>query len=103
MFSMVTKNPHSIYPNQDAVRTEFQNILFSMFGLVTHAPVFKDYIFQGLKEFHQDNVFFLEIRTRLSPVSQLPHFRFPSPLPWLDFQFLSGSWEGAHRMGHSCV
>ncbi|XP_046315823.1 adenosine deaminase 2 isoform X1 [Marmota monax] len=70
-FTMVTKNPEKIYPNEDALRTKFQNIFLSISGLVRHAPVFKDYIFQGLKEFHADNVFFLEIRTMLWPVYEL--------------------------------
>ncbi|EHB12434.1 Adenosine deaminase CECR1 [Heterocephalus glaber] len=71
VFSLVTKNPERTYSSQDALRTKLQRIFMSISGLVLHAPVFKDYIFQALKEFYQDKVLFLEIRTRLMPVYEL--------------------------------
>lgn len=66
----MTGNPEAAYPNQDVLWSKFQTIFFTISGLISYAPVFRDYIFQGLQEFYQDNVFYLELRALLLPVSR---------------------------------
>ncbi|KAF5919409.1 hypothetical protein HPG69_009890 [Diceros bicornis minor] len=80
-FTLMTENPEVTYANQNIVWSKFGTIFFMIAGLVHYAPVFRDYIFQGLEEFYQDNVFYLELRALLLPVSPLS-----CPLLWLDFQ-----------------
>ncbi|XP_045056497.2 adenosine deaminase 2 isoform X4 [Desmodus rotundus] len=70
-FTLVTGNPEAAYPNQDVLWSKFQTIFFTISGLISYAPVFRDYIFQGLQEFYQDNVFYLELRALLLPVYEL--------------------------------
>ncbi|KAB0399443.1 hypothetical protein E2I00_014024, partial [Balaenoptera physalus] len=70
-FTLMTENPQATYANQDAVWAKFETIFFSIAGLVSYAPVFRDYISQGLEEFYQDNVLYLELRAMLYPVSTL--------------------------------
>lgn len=65
----MTKNPEVTYANQDIVWSKFETIFITISGLVNYAPVFRDYVFQGLEEFYQDNVFYLELRAMLFPVS----------------------------------
>ncbi|XP_060162628.1 adenosine deaminase 2 isoform X1 [Globicephala melas] len=70
-FTLVTENPQATYANQDAVWAKFETIFFAIAGLVSYAPVFRDYISQGLEEFYQDNVLYLELRAMLYPVYEL--------------------------------
>ncbi|XP_024588949.1 adenosine deaminase 2 isoform X3 [Neophocaena asiaeorientalis asiaeorientalis] len=70
-FTLVTENPQATYANQDAVWAKFETIFFAISGLVSYAPVFRDYISQGLEEFYQDNVLYLELRAMLYPVYEL--------------------------------
>ncbi|XP_036913958.1 adenosine deaminase 2 [Sturnira hondurensis] len=70
-FTLVTENPEETYPNRDVLWSKFQTIFFSISGLVSYAPVFKDYVFQGLQEFCRDNVLYLELRAMLLPVYEL--------------------------------
>lgn len=67
----MTENPHVTYTDQDAIWAKFKTIFFVMGDLVRYAPVFRDYLSQGLEEFYQDNVLYLEIRASLYPVSNL--------------------------------
>lgn len=68
-FTLMTENPEVDYANQNIVWSKFQSIFFTISGLVHYAPVFRDYIFQALEEFYQDNVLYLELRAMLLPVS----------------------------------
>ncbi|XP_036788380.2 adenosine deaminase 2 isoform X4 [Manis pentadactyla] len=69
-FTLVTENPEVTYTNQDIVWSKFETIFLSISGLVHYAPVFRDYIFQSLEEFYQDNVLYLELRAMLYPVGR---------------------------------
>lgn len=66
--TLVTENPDSEYPNQDVVWKRFEQAFVVVYGLVTYAPVFKDYFYQGLREFYTDNIMYLEIRALLPQV-----------------------------------
>nr|XP_058937392.1 adenosine deaminase 2 [Kogia breviceps] len=70
-FTLMTENPDATYANQDMVWAKFNTIFVAIGGLVSYAPVFRDYISRGLEEFYQDNVLYLELRTTLYPVSTL--------------------------------
>ncbi|XP_004007020.4 adenosine deaminase 2 isoform X2 [Ovis aries] len=70
-FTLMTENPHVTYADQDAIWAKFKTIFFVLRGLVSYAPVFRDYLSQGLEEFYQDNVLYLEIRASLYPVYEL--------------------------------
>ncbi|XP_025317391.1 adenosine deaminase 2 isoform X3 [Canis lupus dingo] len=67
-FTLMTENPEVAYANQAIVWSKFQSIFFTISGLVYYAPVFRDYVFQALEEFYQDNVLYLELRAMLFPV-----------------------------------
>ncbi|XP_073078877.1 adenosine deaminase 2 isoform X2 [Manis javanica] len=69
--TLVTENPEATYTNQDIVWSKFETIFLSVSGLVHYAPVFRDYIFQSLEEFYQDNVLYLELRVMLYLVYEL--------------------------------
>ncbi|XP_054656910.1 adenosine deaminase 2-A isoform X3 [Dunckerocampus dactyliophorus] len=69
--TLITEDPDGEYPNQDAVWEKFEKAFIATAGLVSHAPVLRDYIFQGLQELHQDNVMYLELRSGLSRAYEL--------------------------------
>lgn len=64
-------DPEKAYPNQDAVWARFEQAFLALWGLVTYAPVFREYYYQGLSEFYQDNVMYLEVRALLPEVYEL--------------------------------
>lgn len=63
-----TQDPDLVYPNQDVVWERFEQAFLAMWGLVTYAPVFRDYYYRGLREFYLDNVMYLELRALLPEV-----------------------------------
>lgn len=46
----------------------FENSLIAISGIISYAPVFTDYFYQGLVSFHDDNVQYMEIRTTIPQV-----------------------------------
>lgn len=70
-FTLMTENPDVTYASQDQIWSKFEGIFFNIAGLVQFAPVFRDYFLQGLKEFYEDNVLYLELRAMLFPVYEL--------------------------------
>ncbi|XP_077401642.1 adenosine deaminase 2-A isoform X3 [Vanacampus margaritifer] len=69
--TLVTDDPDGDYPDQDAVWDKFERAFISSAGLVSHAPVLRDYLLQGLHELHRDNVMYLELRSGLSRTYEL--------------------------------
>ncbi|XP_071371573.1 adenosine deaminase 2-A isoform X1 [Centroberyx affinis] len=65
------QDPEAAYPSQDVVWKKFERAFLVMWGLVTHAPVFRDYYYQGLAQFYMDNVMYLELRALLPETYEL--------------------------------
>ncbi|XP_029019877.1 adenosine deaminase 2-A isoform X2 [Betta splendens] len=69
--TLVTEDPDGAYPSQDAVWEKFEKAFIAAAGLITHAPVLRDYYYKGLEELHHDNVMYLELRSGLSRTYEL--------------------------------
>ncbi|XP_013859700.1 adenosine deaminase CECR1-A [Austrofundulus limnaeus] len=69
--TLFTEDPEGEYPNQDVVWEKFEKAFVAAAGLVTHAPVLRDYYYQGLEELHKDNIMYLEVRSGLSKTYEL--------------------------------
>ncbi|KAM9470919.1 adenosine deaminase 2-A isoform 2-T2 [Clarias gariepinus] len=69
--TLVTEDPDTDYPNQDIIWERFEESFCAAYGLVTHAPVFKEYLYEGLKQFYADNVMYVEIRALLPHTYEL--------------------------------
>lgn len=66
--TLFTDDPDAEYPDQNTAWAKFENAFIASAGLVSHAPVLRDSLLQGLHELHQDNVMYLELRNGLSKV-----------------------------------
>ncbi|XP_071761811.1 adenosine deaminase 2-A [Centroberyx gerrardi] len=69
--TLFTEDPDKAYPSQDIVWEKFEKAFMAAAGLVTHAPVLRDYLYQGLEELHRDNIMYLELRSGLSRTYEL--------------------------------
>ncbi|XP_060085350.1 adenosine deaminase 2-like [Ylistrum balloti] len=69
--SLVVPDPVKTYPTIDVVWTEFLRVLDVANGLINYAPVFGKYFYESLKEFHDDNVQYLETRALLPELYNL--------------------------------
>lgn len=56
------------YLNINSVWTAFENTLISADGILSYGPVFADYLYEGFRSYHEDNVQYIEIRTTLFKV-----------------------------------
>lgn len=69
-------DPEVAYPNQDVIWANFEEAFKALWGLVTYAPVFREYYYRGLQEFYSDNVMYLELRVLLPEVRSRPHTHY---------------------------
>lgn len=65
------EDPEAAYPSQDAVWSRFEQAFLVAWGLVTHAPVFRDYYHTGLSQFYADNIMYVEVRALLPETYEL--------------------------------
>lgn len=65
------QDPEAAYPSQDAVWGVFEQKFQALWGLVTYAPVFREYFYRGLSEFYMDNVMYVELRALLPEIYEL--------------------------------
>lgn len=71
MTLVTDQDPEMVYPSQDVIWAKFEEAFLALWGLVTYAPVFRDYYYQGLTEFYVDNVMYLELRVLLPEIYEL--------------------------------
>uniref|UniRef100_A0A8C9T373 adenosine deaminase n=2 Tax=Scleropages formosus TaxID=113540 RepID=A0A8C9T373_SCLFO len=69
--TLFTADPETTYPSQNVVWSKFEQTFSAVLGLLRHAPVFKDYLYQGLTQLYQDNIIYVELRTDLSETYEL--------------------------------
>ncbi|XP_033940679.1 adenosine deaminase 2-A [Pseudochaenichthys georgianus] len=65
------QDPELVYPSQDVIWKTFEQCFRALWGLVTYAPVFRDYYYQGLSQFYRDNVMYMEVRALLPEIYEL--------------------------------
>ncbi|XP_060885242.1 adenosine deaminase 2-A [Labrus mixtus] len=69
--TLFTEDPEGAYPNQDVVWQKFEKAFIATAGLITHAPVLREYFYKGLGELLHDNIMYLELRSGLSRTYEL--------------------------------
>ncbi|CAG9859862.1 unnamed protein product [Phyllotreta striolata] len=69
--SLVVENPQETYPTADAIWTKFKKTFTTQYDMVCYKPIFEDYIYQLLKELHDDNVMYTELRGTFMPLYEL--------------------------------
>lgn len=77
-------DPERVYPSQDVIWGNFEQAFQALWGLVTYAPVFREYYYRGLQEFYSDNVMYLELRALLPEVRPKAAYRDTEVTHWSD-------------------
>lgn len=66
--TLLTEDPEGEYSSQEVVWQRFEKAFMAAAGLISHAPVLRDYLYRGLSELRLDNIMYLELRSGLSKV-----------------------------------
>lgn len=67
--SHFTLYPQTNYFDINAVWQKFMDIFILLDGLVTYQPIWGDYFYNSLKDYYEDGVQYIEIRSVLPVVS----------------------------------
>ncbi|XP_069683254.1 adenosine deaminase 2-like isoform X3 [Periplaneta americana] len=71
VFRIIQLLPKEAYPDVNTVWKVFEKITKTVNGLVYYKPAFERYFYQLLKEFHEDNIMYAELRSEVSGVFEL--------------------------------
>uniref|UniRef100_A0A182K2P4 adenosine deaminase n=1 Tax=Anopheles christyi TaxID=43041 RepID=A0A182K2P4_9DIPT len=71
LFSLYTTDPQSRYRSINDVWERFSTIFLALNPIVTYQPVWEFYFLEALREFHEDNVQYLEFRGLLPTLYDL--------------------------------
>ncbi|XP_053686750.1 adenosine deaminase 2-like [Sabethes cyaneus] len=71
LFGLYTENPISTYKSINDVWGKFQHIFAALDPIVTYEPVWRQYYYDSLQQFYDDNVHYLEFRGVLPEVYDL--------------------------------
>ncbi|XP_034178804.2 adenosine deaminase [Osmia lignaria lignaria] len=63
--SMICSDPKRDYPNVDKAWSKFLDIFKFVDPLLTYRPVYEDHFLEALRQLHEDNVMYLELRSTL--------------------------------------
>jgi len=66
--TLVVDDPEKVYPTANVIWSRFVSSFLSTFDLLMYAPVFKAYVYEGLQQFYDDGVQYVELRSLLQPV-----------------------------------
>ncbi|XP_070546319.1 adenosine deaminase 2-like [Ptychodera flava] len=69
--TLVVDDPHTAYTDQNNIWTHFLDYFAINSGLVNFADVVADRYYEGLRQFHEDGVQFVEVRSDLAPLYEL--------------------------------
>ncbi|CAH0546065.1 unnamed protein product [Brassicogethes aeneus] len=69
--SLVVADPMVKYPDLNSVWRAFINLFRNVGNMIGYKPVFQEYFYQVLKELHEDNVMYMEMRGLLPEVYDL--------------------------------
>ncbi|XP_034019375.1 adenosine deaminase 2-A [Thalassophryne amazonica] len=94
--TLFTEDPEGAYSNQDVVWERFEKAFMAASGLITHAPVLRDYFYRGLEELHQDNIMYLELRSGLSQTYELDGTTHDKVWSLKTFQEVTKKFIGDH-------
>ncbi|XP_077423383.1 adenosine deaminase 2-A [Vanacampus margaritifer] len=64
-------DPEILYPDQVVVWEKFKLNFMAVMGLLTYAPVFREYFYHGLSLLNDDHVMYVEVRALLPEVYEL--------------------------------
>ena len=66
--SIVVDNPEAAYPNVNTVQAAFAKRFRTLMTLLNFKALAKEYFYQGLKEFYEDGVQYMEVRSEFAPI-----------------------------------
>ncbi|KAG7258560.1 hypothetical protein CRUP_032309 [Coryphaenoides rupestris] len=90
------EDPEVAYPSQDVVWKRFEQAFLATAGLVTYAPVFRDYHHEGLSQFYRDNVMYVEVRALLPETYELDGSTHDRPWAMKTYQDVSRQFVEEH-------
>ena len=66
--SIVVDNPEVVYPNVNTVWAAFAKRFGTLMSLLNYKNLVLDYFYQGMQEFYDDGVQYMEVRSVLAPI-----------------------------------